>query len=173
MTLRLTAVVLVAAAILGTALWLAREPQGEGRGRIAVTNAWARPGAEVGGTAAVYLTIENSGEASDFLTGAETPVAESAEVHASQMEGDIMRMRRLETLEIFAGERTAFAPGGLHIMLTGVKTKLAEGDRFPLVLIFDDAGRVGTEVAVHDQGGAVGGGAMGGGNAGMAGHDPP
>jgi copper(I)-binding protein len=35
-----------------------------------------------------------------------------------------------------------FAPGGLHLMLTGVKAPIAEGARVPIVLEFEKAGKV-------------------------------
>ena len=163
MALRLGVVLLAAIAIMGTALWLVRERDGGAESHIAVADAWTRPAAEADGTAAVYLRIENTGDAGDRLTDVETPVAAKAEMHSSRMEGDIMRMRPVDSIEILAGKRTDFAPGGLHIMLTGLKQSLKEGDRFPLTLVFDRAGRIGTEVIVHDRGPAAAGqGGMGG-----------
>jgi len=154
MNLRLGAVVLLGVVILGLAFWLDR--QGEGESRITVADAWARPVPEAGGTAAVYLEIENGGEAGDVLRVAQTPVAAKAEIHASRMDGDIMRMRRLDSLEIDAGKRAEFAPGGLHIMLIGLTRALEPDTHFPLTLVFDEAGRVTTQVTVREEGGAGG-----------------
>ena len=151
MTGRIVAVLFVAVAILGAALYLLHQSDGDGQSRIAVSGAWARPGVGIGGTTAVYLEIENSGDGPDKLVGVETPAAEKAQIHVSRMDGDIVRMRRLDSLAIFEGERKVFSPGGLHVMLMGMKRDLTEGDHFPLILVFEKAGRITTEVAVQNQ----------------------
>ena len=102
--------------------------------------------------AAVYFEIDNSGESGDQLTGAQTPVAEKAEMHTSQMQGDVMQMRSIASVDIHADEHVALSPGGLHLMLTGVKNKLSEGDHFPLTLEFGKTGAVTVDVAVTEKG---------------------
>ncbi len=47
------------------------------------------------------------------------------------------------------GETLAFGPGGAHLMLSGLKTPLREGDRFDLTLQFEAAGEVTIEVPVR------------------------
>ena len=155
MAIRLGVVFLLAAAIVAAALWLAGGSGGGGHSRIAVSGAWTRPVADTDGAAAVYLRIENSGDGGDRLIGVETPAAAKAEVHSSQMDGDIMRMRPVDSVEIEAGGAVALAPGAMHIMLTGLKQGLKDGDRFPLTLVFAKAGRVETEVAVGEKGPAA------------------
>ena len=155
MAIRLGAVFLLAATIVAAAFWLIDGRNGDGHSRIAVAGAWTRPFAGSDGAAAVYLRIENSGDGGDRLTGVETPAAAKAEVHSTQMDGDIMRMRPADSVEIGAGEAVALAPGDMHIMLTGLKQGLKEGDRFPLTLVFAKAGRVETEVAVGEKGPAA------------------
>jgi len=140
----------IAAAILGLALWLDRQP--DEKSVIAVSHAWTRPGSGTNGTAAVYFEIDNSGDGGDQLTGAQTPVAEKAEMHTSQMQGDVMQMRSIASIDIHADEHIAFSPGGLHLMLTGVRNALAEGDHFPLTLEFGKAGAITVDVAVTEKG---------------------
>lgn len=111
--------------------------------------------------AAVYFEIDNSGDGSDQLTGAQTPAAEKAEMHTSQMQGDMMQMRGVSLVDIHADEHVAFSPGGLHLMLTGVKNKLSEGDHFPLTLEFGKTGAVTVDVAVTEKGLAASGAKMG------------
>ena len=43
----------------------------------------------------------------------------------------------------------ALAPGGLHIMLTGVRYRLSEGSSFPLTLTFEGAGSATIRVDVR------------------------
>jgi copper(I)-binding protein len=137
-------------ALAGALFWgPAARAQGETQSQIGVENAWARPGLVQGAPAAVYLDIENGGEVDDRLTGVETPIAERAELHAHVMEGDVMKMRRLEAVDIPAGGKVAFAPGERHVMLFGLARSLEEGERFQLTLTFDKAGPVEVEVVVQ------------------------
>jgi copper(I)-binding protein len=129
---------------------------------VHATDAWAR--ATVGPAGAVYLTLTATG-APDRLVGAATDVADSADLHETANEGGVMKMRAVPALPLADGTSVTFSPGGYHIMLTGLKRPLKEGDRFALTLRFDKAPPVTVEVAVRAAG-AMGMGAMGG----MSGH---
>lgn len=146
---RLAAILVLAIGILGVALWLVHSRDTEGPPAIAVTNAWAPPSPGKGETGAVYFEINNTGDSKDSLTAVETPVASKAEVHNTEMDGDVMRMRSMPSLEVFPGSHVSFAPRGMHLMLIGVNRPLADGDRFPVILIFDKSGRVDVDVTVH------------------------
>jgi hypothetical protein len=52
-----------------------------------------------------------------------------------------MTMRPVRALTIPARSAVALAPGGLHLMMTGLKRPLRAGDRFPVTLIFARAGK--------------------------------
>ena len=52
-----------------------------------------------------------------------------------------MKMRPVGALELRPGAPTVLKPGGLHIMLMGVKAPLRQGETFPLTLTFEGAGR--------------------------------
>ena len=115
---------------------------------IQVTEAWSRPtppGIDVG---VAYFVINNQGR-NDRLVGVSSPVAKRAELHVSQMEGGVMRMKHLEAVEVKSGVPTSFEPSGRHVMLTGLKQPLKEGDAFPLVLSFANAGPVKVQVHVR------------------------
>lgn len=115
---------------------------------VTVTQAWARatpPGSTV---AAIYLTIDNGGRPADRLISVSTVVAERAEVHAIVHEGDVVRMRRTEPLDIGAGERIVLEPGGRHLMLMGLKAPLVEGRRVSVTLEFEKAGKIPVEADV-------------------------
>jgi periplasmic copper chaperone A len=107
-------------------------------GAPVVTDAWARatPGKAVNGAA--YLTIESA--AADRLTGASTPIAGKAELHEMTMQGNIMRMRQIAGIDVPAGQPVTLKPGGVHIMLLGLRHPLKSGDAFPLTLDFAKAG---------------------------------
>jgi len=115
---------------------------------IHVADAKARPTIAGATTGAIYLVIMNHGAADDTLTGLSTPVADKAEAHRSTSDNGVMKMEPVDSLTIKAGDGVTFAPGGLHIMLTGLKQPLVLGQTFPLTLTFAKAGPVETTVTV-------------------------
>lgn len=126
---------------------------GEGRqGDIRIADAWARatPGAAQAGGA--FLTLSNSGAADDALVSAASPVAGTVELHTHVHEGAVMRMRAVPSIPVPAGKTVALQPGGLHVMLIGLRQPLAQGTRFPLTLTFEKAGTTTVEVDVLDVG---------------------
>jgi copper(I)-binding protein len=129
-------------------------------GAVTVTNAWARatPGGAENGAA--YLTIESP--TADRLTGAETSVAGKAELHEMKMEGTIMKMRPLTAIDLPASQPVALKPGGVHIMLLGLKAPLLLGQSFRLTLHLEKAGAREVTVAV-EKAGAMGIGSQGSG----------
>lgn len=120
-------------------------------GKLEIDHPHARPsiGAQSNGVA--YMKIENKGQSDDALLSASSPVAASVEVHNMSMEGDVMKMRALDQLDIKAGSKVEMKPGnGYHIMLLGLKKPLKNGDTFPLTLSFKKAGKVKVSVHVED-----------------------
>ena len=123
--------------------------------QVTVENAWARatpPGAKI---AAGYLTIRNAG-AADKLVGASSPAAEKVETHVTMKDGDISRMREVKGYAVPAKGKLDLTPSGSHLMLVNIKAPLKEGDKVPLVLRFEKAGEVKTELAVRPLGATTG-----------------
>jgi periplasmic copper chaperone A len=116
---------------------------------LAVTGAWSRatpPGATVG---VVYFTLGNETKKSDRLLKLSTPVASKAEVHRTEVLDGIARMREVAVLHVDAGQTLQFEPGGLHVMLTGLRKPLVAGTTFDLELSFEVAGPRKLRVAVR------------------------
>jgi len=122
-------------------------------GPIHVDGAWSRELPPVSPNGAAYLSLRNTGSAADALVGAQTPVAARAEVHEHAMEGGVMRMRRVESLDLPPGEAVRMEPGGLHLMLLDLKAPLRRGQHFPLTLRFRDSPDLEVEVEVRGPGG--------------------
>ena len=117
-------------------------------GAIEIGHPYARataPGQPSGGG---YLSLSNAG-ANDRLLSASAEVSKAVELHTMTMEGDVMRMRQVEAIELPAGKKVELKPGGLHIMFIGLKAPLKQGDKFPLKLKFEKAGEVTVEVNVE------------------------
>ena len=143
-------VVVAIALLLGLAT--AVEAQPASGPPIRVEGPWAR--ATIGGanTGAAYLTILNQGPGDDRLVAISTPVAGIAELHRTVEEQGIMKMLPVPALELKAGAKIAFEPGGYHIMLMKLRAPLKEGQTFPLALTFEKAGRIEVTVKVEKAG---------------------
>ena len=134
------------AAVVGSAAAFAADYRA---GDIEISDPWARASATPQArTGAAYMALSNKGDTADRLTGASSPVAERAELHTHEMDGNVMRMRSIEAIEIAPGEPAVLRPGGLHLMLVGLRQPLRAGDRVPLTLTFQRGGTVEVEVAV-------------------------
>ena len=109
-------------------------------GELAVTKAWSRstpPGVTVG---VAYLTLKNDTGKSDRLLKITTPVAAKVQVHRTEIQDGMARMREVAVLHVDAGQSLEFEPGGMHLMLMGLKQPLVEGEAFELDLLFEVAG---------------------------------
>ena len=60
-------------------------------------------------------------------------------------------------IEIGAGQAVELAPGGAHIMLTGLTASLRSGERVPLVFSFRRSGDIRSSLAVREAGAMTGG----------------
>ncbi len=85
-----------------------------------------------------YLDLRNPGSAPVVLVGAESPQARAIEMHTTTRDGGVMRMRRLQQVEIPPGETIRFQPGGHHLMLFGVRSLQ---EHILIRLIFADGSR--------------------------------
>jgi periplasmic copper chaperone A len=130
-------------------------------GDLVITQAWTRAtpgGSKIGGG---FLTIENKGTAPDKLIGVSADVAGKVDVHEMAMNNGVMTMRPLENgLTIEPGKTVKLAPGGYHLMMTDLKNPLKQGDKVPVTLQFEKAGKVAVTLDVQGVGapGPAGGG---------------
>jgi copper(I)-binding protein len=122
-------------------------------GDLVITQGWSRAtpgGAKIGGG---YLTIENKGSASDRLVGASADVAGKVEVHEMATNNGVMTMRPLDKgLAIDPGKTVKLAPGGYHLMMFDLKGPLKQGDKLPVTLEFEKAGKVQLSLDVQGVG---------------------
>jgi copper(I)-binding protein len=118
-------------------------------GILDVKDAWARPSVKDGNGAA-YFIVENGTEIDDQLMSANSSVASAVELHFTKMEDDHMSMHQQHGVSIPAGEAVQFSPGGLHVMLVGLKDELKVGQTFDIILVFENAGEKKVIVTVMD-----------------------
>jgi periplasmic copper chaperone A len=116
---------------------------------LTVTNAWSRttpPGVTVG---VVYFTLKNDTGKSDRLLKISSPIAAKVEVHRTEIQDGMARMREVTVLHVDANQTVEFAPNGMHVMLMGLKKPLVEGQKFQLDLLFEVAGPRKVQVVVR------------------------
>jgi len=129
-------------------------------GDLVITQAWSRAtpsGAKIAGG---YLTIENKGATPDRLVGGGGAIAGKVEIHEMAMNNGVMTMRPLDKgLAIEPGKTVKLAPGGYHLMLMDLKGPFKQGDKVPVTLEFEKAGKVtlsfdvqgvGAQAPAHD-----------------------
>ena len=117
-------------------------------GAVTIGHSYARAtaaGQTVGGS---YFKLQNKG-GNDRLVAASAKVSASVEIHEMKMEGDVMRMRQVDGIALPAGQTVELRPGGLHLMIIGLKAPLKAGDKFPMKLRFEKAGEVEVMVNVE------------------------
>lgn len=118
-------------------------------GSLEIGHPWARATPPTAPTGGGFLTVTNTGTASDRLVSASSPAAGAVQIHEMKMEGNVMRMRELEGgLEIAPGATVTLAPGNLHLMMMGLKAPFKQGEKVPLTLVFEKAGKIDVELVV-------------------------
>ena len=103
-----------------------------------VADAWVRgtvPQQQASG-AFMRITSAEGGK----LVGVSSPVAATVEVHEMKMDGGVMKMGAIPSLELPAGKAVELKPGGYHVMLMGLKQQLKAGDSVPLTLTVEGQG---------------------------------
>ena len=88
---------------------------------------------------ASFLQIVNKGKADDALLSASAAIAERVELHTMSMEGDVMKMRAVDSVDLKAENTISMKP-------------LKAGDKLPMTLNFRKAGAVEVSVEVMDIG---------------------
>jgi len=119
--------------------------------QVSAERPWTRatpPGAKVG---AGFVTLKNAG-AADRVVGAATPVAGRVEMHVTLREGEVMRMREVQAIDVPAGGSFELKPGGAHLMLVDLKRPLKKGETVPLTLRLEKGGELKLELAVEELG---------------------
>jgi len=108
-------------------------------GSLSVDGYWVRSPA--GPNTAAYLTIANTSGEGDKLVKVECPDAAVTELHNNIEEDGIMKMRPVPFIEI-GKDGVEMKPGGLHVMLMGLRDSFKGKETVPLTLHFEKAGTV-------------------------------
>ena len=88
-----------------------------------------------------FMTIHNPTDMARSIVNAESAAAEIVELHTHIHEDGMMKMRRIEKIDIPAKGKTVLKPGGLHVMLIGLTEAIEEGKPVKITLVFANGER--------------------------------
>jgi copper(I)-binding protein len=130
------------ATVLGSLVFVASAAAaGPAATGVQATDAYARAVPPGQPNSAMFMKLTNDSGTDRAVVGAESPVCKTAELHTHIHQGGMMMMRRIDRIDVPAGKTVALQPGGLHVMLIGLKKPLVPGESVDVTLIFADGSR--------------------------------
>jgi len=119
---------------------------------LTLSESWARatpPGAAVG---AAYFSLRNTGKVSCTIIGFRSEAAADVELHDTQVEGGVSRMRPVTLpITLAPGESLKLGEGGKHLMLMNLKGPLKSGTQVPVTVLLDQGAALSLLLPVQDQ----------------------
>ncbi|GHA87962.1 hypothetical protein GCM10009069_08640 [Algimonas arctica] len=100
--------------------------------------------------AAGYFMAENQGAAIS-LVSASTPVAATVEMHTHSMADGVMKMRKVDTVDLPEESSVAFEPGSYHLMMFGFAR--AEGQtETPVTIMLSTGEEITVTLPIRERG---------------------
>ena len=129
------------------------EAQDYTKGQLTVAQPWSMALPPNAPTVAAYFVITNNGAEADRLEAVDSLIGGAAQLHEHIDQDGLMKMQHVETVDIPAGGTVTFAPMAYHVMLLDLKdrSRLIDGQTFPLTLHFQKAGDLTVDVVVLKQ----------------------
>jgi copper(I)-binding protein len=117
-----------------------------------VDQAWVRVSPNKDSPSAAYFTVHGGDEATT-LRGVLTDRAVRVEMHESmQGDGGMMSMKPIDSVDIPAKGKVAFAPGGKHLMLWGLNQDAVDQGKMPMTFLFANGDRIIVDAIVQKTG---------------------
>ncbi|MBF0326812.1 copper chaperone PCu(A)C [Magnetospirillum moscoviense] len=117
-------------------------------GDMEISGAFLRASPKVANAGAGFLTIKNATGQDDRLIGAQADISKTVELHTHIKDGEILRMRPVESIAVPAGGVAELKPGADHVMFINLTKPLAEGQKVPVTLVFEKAGKKQVDMPV-------------------------
>jgi periplasmic copper chaperone A len=129
--------------------WQAATAASRQADRVTVSDAWVRESLPGRPATSGYLNLKNRGPGAVRLIGGRAKAIRVVELHEMRTDGDMMKMRRIEGIDVHPGATVSLAPGGLHLMLIGLHAPLRRGERLALALSFSDGSQLDVDFAIR------------------------
>jgi len=117
---------------------------------VSVEHAWVRMPPPVADTAAAYMTLHNEGDKGVAIVRVSSDVSRTSTIHSIRKQGVMMRMLVVNNMTIPAHGFIKLEPGGMHVMLTGLKQILKPGQVVHIMLEFTDGSTIKVVAPVRD-----------------------
>ncbi|RFP15158.1 copper chaperone PCu(A)C [Duganella sp. BJB488] len=114
--------------------------------QVEVGDAWIRATVPSAKSSGVFMRLKSKQDAQ--LVAVRAEVAGVAEIHQMQMEGQLMKMHAVPSLDLPAGRMVDLASGGYHVMLMDLKRQLKQGETVPVTLVIRKKGKQTDTVTV-------------------------
>lgn len=115
---------------------------------LEIAGAFLRASPKVANAGAGFVTIRNPNAEADTLLGAEADISKAVELHTHIKDGEVMRMRPVDSIAVPANGTAELKPGADHIMFINLHAPLSEGQKVPVTLVFAKAGKKVVEMPV-------------------------
>ncbi len=109
--------------------------------KLKLVNPKARKGNK-GQNSAAFVVIKNTGDSPQSIVKADSPIANTIELHTSIEEDGVHKMRPVQAIEAPAHGQVELKSGGFHIMLIDLKENIAVGQHIPVTLTLDNGSTV-------------------------------
>ena len=109
---------------------------------IVVESPWVRAVPPSSKNTALFMTIKNTGNREDTLLSVKTDIAKMVMIHKTVNENGIMKMIHIDNIKIPPNKKINFKPGGLHVMLMGLKKNPEIGEKIKFILVFKKSGKI-------------------------------
>jgi len=126
-------------AVLPAAL-AAAAVSGVAHAQVDVRGAWVRGTVPAQSSTGAFMTLQAHSAAK--LVGASSPAAGTVELHEMKMDGNVMRMHAVPSIDLPAMQPVELKPSGYHVMLIGLKAPLAKGTTVPITLKIQQGGKM-------------------------------
>lgn len=117
---------------------------------VGITHVWIKATPAAQKNSAAFMMINNYGDAEEKLISAEFAQSDVVELHEMVYENDMMKMRKVENMVVPVKGMLELKPGGLHIMLIGLKQDLKAGEKYQLHLNFESGLKKTIEAEVKE-----------------------
>ena len=108
-------------------------------GNLVISHPWSRQSPMGADVSAGFFKITNNGTEDDRLVSATSEISPITQIHEMKMEGDVMKMRAIPSLDLPVGQTVELKPGGYHLMFMQLKAPLVAGSQIPVTLQFKNA----------------------------------
>ena len=121
---------------------------GREKAELVIRDGWVQEGPASQKITAAYIVIENHSQTDVALKGASTSAADVIELHKMELTDGLMKMRKIDSINVPAGGKVELKPGGYHLMVIGLRQPLKEGDTVSMTLEFSNDQRQSIDIPV-------------------------